>query len=106
MSISEAAQLVLQASSMAQGGEIFVLDMGKPVKIFDLAIRMIKLKGFSVKDADSSKGDIEIMLTGLKPGEKLHEELLGQWRCCWYRASENFASAGNVFALGLTSPMG
>ena len=76
MSISEAAQLVLQASSMAQGGEIFVLDMGKPVKIFDLAIRMIKLKGFSVKDADSSKGDIEIMLTGLKPGEKLHEELL------------------------------
>ncbi len=76
MSIPEAAQLVLQASSMAQGGDIFLLDMGQPVKILDLAHRMIHLKGYSIKDEDNPDGEIEIQFTGLKPGEKLHEELL------------------------------
>jgi len=76
MSIPEAAQLVLQASSMAQGGDIFILDMGEPVKILDLAHRMIHLKGYSIKGEDSPEGDIAIEFTGLKPGEKLYEELL------------------------------
>ncbi len=76
MSIPEAAQLVLQASSMARGGDIFLLDMGEPVRILDLAHRMIHLKGYSVKDGDNPDGEIEVQFTGLKPGEKLHEELL------------------------------
>jgi len=76
MSIPEAAQLVLQASSMAQGGDIFILDMGEPVKILDLAHRMIHLKGYSIKGEDNREGDIAIEFTGLKPGEKLFEELL------------------------------
>jgi FlaA1/EpsC-like NDP-sugar epimerase len=76
MSIPEAAQLVLQAGSMAQGGEVFLLDMGKPVKILDLAHRIISLKGFTIKDDLHPDGEIEIVFTGLKPGEKLHEELL------------------------------
>ena len=76
MSIPEAAQLVLQASSMAQGGDIFILDMGEPVKILDLARRMIRLKGYSVKTSEEDHGDIAIEFTGLKPGEKLYEELL------------------------------
>ena len=76
MTIPEAAQLVLQAASMARGGDVFLLDMGQPVKILDLAHRMIRLKGHSVKDDESLHGDIEIRITGLKPGEKLHEELL------------------------------
>ena len=76
MTIPEAAQLVLQAASLAQGGDVFLLDMGKPVRILDLAKRMIRLKGLRVKDVDDPGGDIEIDFTGLKPGEKLHEELL------------------------------
>ncbi|MEM7098157.1 MAG: nucleoside-diphosphate sugar epimerase/dehydratase [Pseudomonadota bacterium] len=76
MSIPEAAQLVLQAGSMAQGGDVFLLDMGEPVKILDLAHRMIRLKGFSVKDELNPDGEIEVEYTGLKPGEKLYEELL------------------------------
>lgn len=76
MSIPEAAQLVLQAASMAKGGDVFLLDMGHPVRIFDLANRMIRLKGLSVKDSRHPDGDVEIRFTGLKPGEKLHEELL------------------------------
>ena len=76
MTIPEAAQLVLQAGSLAQGGEIFVLDMGRPVKILDLARRMIRLKGHTVRDADQPDGEIEIVISGLKPGEKLFEELL------------------------------
>ena len=79
MSIPEAAQLVLQASSMAQGGDIFILDMGEPVKIVDLAYRMIHLKGYSIKgedNTDGDDGDIVVQFTGLKPGEKLYEELL------------------------------
>ena len=76
MSIPEAAQLVLQAASMGKGGDVFLLDMGQPVRILDLAYRMIRLKGLSVKDRRHPEGDIEIHFTGLKPGEKLHEELL------------------------------
>ena len=76
MTINEAAQLVIQASSMAEGGDVFVLDMGKPVKIYDLAKRMIELSGLSLKNKLNMKGDIEIVITGLRPGEKLYEELL------------------------------
>lgn len=76
MTIQEAAQLVIQAGAMAQGGEVFVLDMGEPVRIHDLAYSMVQLMGFSIRDADAPEGDIEISVTGLRPGEKLHEELL------------------------------
>lgn len=76
MTISEAAQLVLQAGAMGQGGEVFVLDMGKPVKIVDLARRMVRLSGLTVKDDAHASGDIEIQVVGLRPGEKLYEELL------------------------------
>jgi FlaA1/EpsC-like NDP-sugar epimerase len=76
MTIPEAAQLVLQAGSMATGGDVFLLDMGEPVRILDLARRMIRLKGYTIRDAEHPEGDIEIQFTGLKPGEKLHEELL------------------------------
>lgn len=76
MTIPEAAQLVIQAGSMALGGDVFVLDMGKPVKIVDLARRMIHLMGLTVIDEDSPDGDIEIEFTGLRPAEKLYEELL------------------------------
>jgi FlaA1/EpsC-like NDP-sugar epimerase len=76
MTIPEAVQLVLQASAMASGGEVFLLDMGDPVRITDLARQMIQLSGASVRDADHPDGEIEIHYTGLRPGEKLHEELL------------------------------
>jgi len=76
MTIPEAAQLVLQAGAMGQGGDVFVLDMGQPVKIMDLARRMIQLSGLSVRDASHPDGDIEIAVTGLRTGEKLYEELL------------------------------
>jgi FlaA1/EpsC-like NDP-sugar epimerase len=76
MTITEAAGLVLQAASMSRGGDLFLLDMGNPVKILELARRMIHLKGYTVKDEDHPDGDIAIEITGLKPGEKLHEELL------------------------------
>ena len=76
MTIPEAAQLVIQAGSMGLGGEVFVLDMGQPVKIIDLAIRMIRLSGMTVLNADNPKGDIAIEIVGLRPGEKLYEELL------------------------------
>jgi FlaA1/EpsC-like NDP-sugar epimerase len=76
MTIPEAAQLVLLAGSFATGGEVFVLDMGQPVRIMDLARRMIELSGFSVRDRGNPDGDIEIRVTGLRPGEKLYEELL------------------------------
>lgn len=76
MTVPEAAQLVIQASSMAVGGDVFVLDMGDPVRIYDLAIRMIYLSGQLVKDDAHPYGDIEIKITGLRPGEKLYEELL------------------------------
>lgn len=76
MTIPEAAQLVIQASAMAKGGDVFVLDMGRSVKIIDLAKRMIELSGLTVKDEKNPYGDIEIEITGLRPGEKLYEELL------------------------------
>jgi FlaA1/EpsC-like NDP-sugar epimerase len=76
MTIPEAAQLVIQAGAMAKGGEVFVLDMGEPVKIYDLARRMVQLSGLSVQDNENPQGDIEIVVTGLRPGEKLYEELL------------------------------
>lgn len=76
MTIPEAAQLVLQAGAMGQGGDVFVLDMGEPVRIVDLARRMVQLSGLSVRDAAQPDGDIRIEITGLRPGEKLYEELL------------------------------
>ena len=76
MTIPEAAQLVIQAGAMGKGGDVFVLDMGESVKIIDLARQMIRLSGLEVKDAGHPKGDIEIKITGLRPGEKLYEELL------------------------------
>ena len=76
MSISEAAQLVLQASIMASGGEVFILDMGSPVRIYDLALKMIHLSGLSLRDELHPDGDIEVKFIGLRPGEKLFEELL------------------------------
>ncbi|SDU77509.1 polysaccharide biosynthesis protein [Pseudomonas sihuiensis] len=76
MTIPEAAQLVIQAGSLGQGGDVFVLDMGEPVKIADLAEKMIRLSGLSVRDERSPHGDIGIEFTGLRPGEKLYEELL------------------------------
>ncbi|OQW88139.1 MAG: polysaccharide biosynthesis protein [Rhodoferax ferrireducens] len=76
MTIPEAAQLVLQAGAMGQGGDVFLLDMGEPVKIIDLARRMVALSGLRVRDAAHPDGDIEIAVTGLRPGEKLYEELL------------------------------
>ena len=76
MTIPEAALLVIQAASMARGGDVFVLDMGEPVRIFDLARRMIRLMGLTVRDADNPDGDIEVIFTGLRPAEKLYEELL------------------------------
>lgn len=76
MTITEAAGLVLQAASMSRGGDLFLLDMGEPVRILELARRMIHLKGYTIKDENHPDGDIAIEITGLKPGEKLHEELL------------------------------
>lgn len=76
MTIPEAAQLVIQAGAMAKGGDVFVLDMGQSVKIIDLARRMIELSGLTVRDEENPDGDIEIETTGLRPGEKLYEELL------------------------------
>jgi len=76
MTIPEAVELVIQAGAMAEGGEVFVLDMGKPIRIYDLAVKMIKLSGLEVLDENNPKGDIEIKYTGLRPGEKLYEELL------------------------------
>ncbi len=75
MTIPEAANLVLQAGALAEGGEVFLLDMGEPVRIHDLARRLIHLSGFTVRDAANPEGDIPIVITGLRPGEKLFEEL-------------------------------
>lgn len=76
MTIPEASQLVIQAGAMAQGGDVFVLDMGQSVKIIDLARRMIELSGLTMRDERNPDGDIPIEITGLRPGEKLFEELL------------------------------
>jgi FlaA1/EpsC-like NDP-sugar epimerase len=76
MTIPEAAQLVIQAGAMGTGGDVFVLDMGEPVRIYDLAKRMVELSGLSLVTPSNPNGDIEIAITGLRPGEKLYEELL------------------------------
>ncbi len=76
MTLQEAAQLVIQSGAMAKGGDVFVLDMGEPVKIMELACRMIELSGLKIKNQQNPNGDIEIKITGLRPGEKLYEELL------------------------------
>ncbi len=76
MTIPEAAQLVIQAGSMGQGGDVFVLDMGEPVRIIELAEKMVHLSGLSIRSEKNPHGDISIEFTGLRPGEKLFEELL------------------------------
>ena len=76
MTLKEAAQLVIQSSAMAKGGEVFLLDMGDPVLIKELAVKMINLSGLKLKDSSNPQGDIEIKEIGLKPGEKLYEEVL------------------------------
>ena len=76
MTISEAVELVIQAGAMGTGGDVFILDMGKPISIDDLAKNMIRLSGLKVKDDSNPDGDIEIKYVGLRPGEKLYEELL------------------------------
>ncbi|WP_199221162.1 nucleoside-diphosphate sugar epimerase/dehydratase [Limnohabitans sp. JirII-29] len=76
MTIPEAAQLVIQAGAMGHGGDVFVLDMGEPVKILDMARRMVHLSGLTIRDNSNPSGDIEIVFSGLRPGEKLYEELL------------------------------
>jgi len=76
MSIPEAAQLVIQASALCEGGDLFLLDMGQPVQIADLAKSLIYLQGKTLKDEDNPRGEIEIRYTGLREGEKLYEELL------------------------------
>ena len=76
MTIPEAVELVIQAGALGKGGDVFVLDMGQPVKINDLAKKMIRLSGLEVADKNNPDGDIDIIYTGLRPGEKLFEELL------------------------------
>ena len=76
MTIKEAVQLILITTTMSEGGDVFLLDMGEPVKILTLAEQMIKLSGLTIKNANNPNGDIEILETGLRPGEKLFEELL------------------------------
>jgi len=76
MTIPEAAQLVIQAGAMGSGGDVFVLDMGNPVRIYDLASRIVELSGLTLRNKRNPQGDIEIKVTGLRPGEKLYEELL------------------------------
>jgi FlaA1/EpsC-like NDP-sugar epimerase len=86
MTIPEAVELVIQAGAMGNGGEVFVLDMGEPIRIYDLAEKMIKLSGLQIRDKSNPSGDIEIQYTGLRPGEKLFEELF---------LEENFSTTGN-----------
>ena len=76
MTISEAAQLVIQAGAMGSGGDVFLLDMGEPVRIYDLAKKIIDIAGLTIKHEENPHGDVEIKITGLRPGEKLYEELL------------------------------
>jgi len=76
MTIKEAAELVIQAGAISKGGDVFLLDMGEPIKIYELAKNMIELSGFSLRNSQNMNGDIEIIITGLRPGEKLFEELL------------------------------
>ena len=103
MTIKEAASLVLQTASLAKGGEVFLLDMGKPISIMKLAKQMIRLSGLTLKDSNNPKGDIEIITTGLRPGEKLYEELLIEENAektlhpLIYMAKENFLKSETLF---------
>jgi len=105
MTIPEAASLVIQAGSMAKGGDVFLLDMGEPVKIADLARQMIHLSGRTVKDLEHPDGDIEVVYSGLRPGEKLYEELLigsnasGTMHPRIMTADEEFASREQLDAI-------
>jgi FlaA1/EpsC-like NDP-sugar epimerase len=76
MTIPEAVELVIQTGALCKGGDVLILDMGKPIRIDDIAKKMIRLSGLEVKDKNNPDGDIEIIYTGLRPGEKLYEELL------------------------------
>jgi FlaA1/EpsC-like NDP-sugar epimerase len=104
MSIQEAAQLVLQASAMGTGGDVFVLDMGEPVRIVELAKRMIRLSGHEVGTGRDGQDAVDIEFIGLRPGEKLHEELLlgssvsGTGHPMIMRAEEESLSHGQVSA--------
>ena len=100
MTIPEAAQLVIQAGAMAKGGDVFVLDMGRPVRIDDLARRMISLMGLTVRDAANPEGDIEIQYTGLRTAEKLFEELLIGTQHHRHRSPDDPARHGALAALG------
>ncbi|KGF96892.1 UDP-N-acetylglucosamine 4,6-dehydratase [Prochlorococcus marinus str. MIT 9302] len=103
MTIKEAAQLVIQSSVLSKGGDIFLLDMGDPVKIYDLAKQMVNLSGLSIKNKNNLEGDIEIISTGLRPGEKLYEELLIDAEAektdhpLIFRARENFIIMDEIF---------
>ena len=103
MTIKEAAQLVLQASSLADGGDVFLLDMGEPIRIWELAEKMLSLSSLTIKDSKNSKGDIEIIYTGLRPGEKLYEELLidsdsqSTSHPLIFKANEKFISPEKLF---------
>ena len=105
MTIKEAAQLVIQASSLAMGGEVFLLDMGKPVKILNLAKQMVTLSGLTIKNDENPNGDIEIIITGLRSGEKLYEELLIDDKSkltshpLIYKAEENFINYDEIVKL-------
>ena len=100
MTIPEASQLVIQAGAMGQGGDVFVLDMGEPIRIVDLAKRMIHLSGLEIKDAEHPDGDIEISFTGLRPGEKLYEELLIGDNVSKTRSCKNYARTRACYSLG------
>ena len=103
MTITEAAQLVLQASTLAKGGDVFLLDMGEPIKIMQLAKKLLSLSSLTIKDNNHLEGDIEIIYTGLRPGEKLYEELLidsdseSTSHPLIYVAKEKFISSEKLF---------
>ena len=103
MTIPEAAQLVIQANYFSSGGDVFLLDMGEPVKIYDLAKQMIRLSGLTIKDDENPNGQIDIITTGLRPGEKMYEELLinGQAKKTIhpliYKADEKFSNDIGIF---------
>jgi FlaA1/EpsC-like NDP-sugar epimerase len=105
MTIPEAAQLVIQAAVLARGGDLFLLDMGEPVRIKSLAEQMLRLSGLSLRDANHPDGDVEIVCTGLRPGEKLYEELLidadseATQHPLIYRASERSISPDQLWPL-------
>ncbi len=103
MTITEASQLVIQTCSLAKGGDVFLLDMGEPIKIYDMALQMIRISGLTLKSKNNPDGDIEIEFTGLRPGEKLYEELLiennpqSTSHPLIFRANERFMRAQELY---------